>query len=44
MEELKYFEDPKPATHKTRYAKATIYLEVPEDLDDEYKVEREIEQ
>ena len=43
MEELKYFEDPKPATHKTRYAKATIYLEVPEDLDDEYKVEREIE-
>jgi len=32
-----------PNTHKTRYAKATIYLEVPEDLDDEYKVEREIE-
>ncbi len=32
-----------PNTHKTRYAKATIYLEVPEDLDDEYKVEHEIE-
>ena len=32
-----------PNTHKTRYAKATIYLEVPEDLDDEYKVESEIE-
>lgn len=32
-----------PNTHKTRYAKATIYLEVPEDLDDECKVEREIE-
>lgn len=32
-----------PNTHKKRYAKATIYLEVPEDLDDEYKVEREIE-
>ena len=32
-----------PNTHKTRYAKATIYLEVPEDLDNEYKVEREIE-
>jgi len=27
-----------PNTHKKRYAKATIYLEVPEDLDDEYKV------
>lgn len=32
-----------PNTHKKRYAKATIYLEVPEDLDDEYKVECEIE-
>jgi len=32
-----------PNTHKTRYAKATIYLEVPENLDDEYKVESEIE-
>ena len=32
-----------PNTHKRRYAKATIYLEVPEDLDDEYKVESEIE-
>lgn len=32
-----------PNTHKKRYAKATIYLEVPEDLDDECKVEREIE-
>lgn len=32
-----------PETHKSRYAKATIYLEVPEDLDDEYKVESEIE-
>lgn len=32
-----------PNTHKKRYAKATIYLEVPEDLDDEYKVESEIE-
>lgn len=32
-----------PNTHKKRYAKATIYLEVPEDLDDECKVEHEIE-
>jgi len=32
-----------PNTHKTRYVKATIYLEVPEDLDDEDKIEREIE-
>lgn len=32
-----------PNTHKKRYAKATIYLEVPEELDDEYKVESEIE-
>jgi len=32
-----------PNTHKKRYAKATIYLEIPEDLDDECKVEREIE-
>ena len=32
-----------PNTHKTRYAKATIYLEVPEDLDTESKVENEIE-
>jgi hypothetical protein len=32
-----------PNAHKKRYAKATIYLEVPEDLDDEYKVESEIE-